>query len=636
VPGVEEALALDPRSGVRRIKRRLIIRVGATERPDHEVARLLGESRGTYCHLLGGWLLGYKSVVVSCMSPKSAFCRVRAFWFVFQPRVGGSLTVTFMRKEGYTAVCSLKVGCLSHIVEVEGVAEKELEEMHPLQSLIVRLKGVSDFARREAPYLVAELTEVREPVGGYVRLAEQDEMGSSEEEESGMESGVDTYSRGSSRRGEEREEAREVAAQVKTEEGETLDDGKETSENPRKRKKSNSILDHKRLKAQASGEDSENNAAAGESEVENNNMSPARMSHLLPLQPQPLVPSKDTVVSKTPGRSTKKEPVPPCIHKKVKKFNGTNTTYYYHACDDYNHEDMRQVRAWMAENPEHTPSATLQTPNKGLQTPSKSLQTPSKGLQTPSKGFHSLPSCMERVKVEQRFIIRHLCDKLVFDSISKARTWLKENPGHKPCPTLWFKDNADAVEDEDAEVGEGQEDSDADEDEVADTAEVTESKKVETTVEDLAKEKAFKSGAKESVDEKDGKTGVDQEQEGFDADSEEVDTDAEGKPKKKKLKTKKAAGGKVVKSRANASGDDTDSSRTKSFILTQRNAPPCIKRKDRRKEGKRTTGFLHTCDSHFFPTWTEAKEWLEQNEDHLSFSTSMGLSGKEVQAGKRN
>ena len=32
---------------------------------------------------------------------------------------------------------------------------------------------MSDFARREAPYLVAELTEVREPVGGYVRLAEQ-------------------------------------------------------------------------------------------------------------------------------------------------------------------------------------------------------------------------------------------------------------------------------------------------------------------------------------------------------------------------------------------------------------------------------------------------------------------------------
>ena len=36
-----------------------------------------------------------------------------------------------------------------------------------------RLKGVSDFARKEAPCLVAELTEVREPVGGYVRLAEQ-------------------------------------------------------------------------------------------------------------------------------------------------------------------------------------------------------------------------------------------------------------------------------------------------------------------------------------------------------------------------------------------------------------------------------------------------------------------------------
>ena len=37
----------------------------------------------------------------------------------------------------------------------------------------LRLKGVSDFARREAPCLVAELTEVREPVGGYVRMAEQ-------------------------------------------------------------------------------------------------------------------------------------------------------------------------------------------------------------------------------------------------------------------------------------------------------------------------------------------------------------------------------------------------------------------------------------------------------------------------------
>ena len=37
----------------------------------------------------------------------------------------------------------------------------------------LRLKGVSDFGRQEAPYLLAELTEVREPVGGYVRLAEE-------------------------------------------------------------------------------------------------------------------------------------------------------------------------------------------------------------------------------------------------------------------------------------------------------------------------------------------------------------------------------------------------------------------------------------------------------------------------------
>ena len=80
MPGVEEALALDPRSGVRRIKRRIVVRlveicslffickadlyqffrVGATERPDHEVARLLGETRGTYFPVLGGWLVSFE------------------------------------------------------------------------------------------------------------------------------------------------------------------------------------------------------------------------------------------------------------------------------------------------------------------------------------------------------------------------------------------------------------------------------------------------------------------------------------------------------------------------------------------------------------------------------------------------
>merc|ERR1719397_1685703 len=84
-----------------------------------------------------------------------------------------------------------------------------------------------------------------------------------------------------------------------------------------------------------------------------------------------------------------------------------------------------------------------------------------------------------------------------------------------------------------------------------------------------------------------------------------------------------------MKSRANASGDDTDSSRTRSSILTQKNAPPCIKRKEKKEGDRRLSGFLHTCDSHWFPSWTKARLWLEQNEDHLSFSTSMGISGKE-------
>jgi len=606
VPGVEEALALDPRSGVRRIKSRLIIRVGSTDRPDHEVARLLGETRGTYCHLLGGWLLGYKSVVVSRMSPNSAFCRVRAFWFVFQPRVGGSLTVTFIRKEGLTAICNLKVGCLSHIVEVEGVAEKELQEMHPLQSLVVRLKGVSDIGRQEAPHLLAELTEVREPVGGYVRLAEQDEMGSSEEEESGMESGVDTYSRSSSRRVEEREEVRESPAKV--EEGETLEENE--AGNSRKRKRSENTLDPKRMKVQGISKmcSNENNAAigAGESEVENNNVLSGKI-HLLPLQPQalnsPKSAEKGAAVSKTPGNKGK-EPIPSCIKKKVKKFNGINTTYYYHACDDYNYEDMRQVRAWLAEHPGHISASSV----------------------TPSKGLQFLPNCMERVKVEKKFIIRHLCDSLVFSSVPKARTWLAENPEHKPCPTLWFKGNTDTGEDEEADEGEDKEVSDADQDEVGGCGEVAGSIKGESIVEGAAKDKIAKlSQAKESGDEKDCKTGVEPEQEGFDADSEEADTDAEANQKKKKPK---AARGKVVKSRGSASGDETDSSRTKACSLTQKNAPPCLKRKEKKEDGKRMTGFLHLCDSHWFSSWAEARTWLEQNEDHISFSTSMGMSGK--------
>ena len=166
-----------------------------------------------------------------------------------------------------------------------------------------------------------------------------------------MESGVDTYSRSSSRRGEEREEVGDVPEELKVEEGETLE-GNEAG-NSRKRKRGGNILDPKRLKVQgiskqSSNGDFENNAAIamGESEVENNNVL-SRKSNLLPLQPQALNSPKSTVkgvtASKTPGSKGNKEPIPSCIKMRVKKFNGTNTTYYYHACDDYNYEDMRQV-----------------------------------------------------------------------------------------------------------------------------------------------------------------------------------------------------------------------------------------------------------------------------------------------------
>ena len=261
----------------------------------------------------------------------------------------------------------------------------------------------------------------------------------------------------------------------------------------------------------------------------------------------------------------------------------------------------------MAEHPEHIPAPSA----------------------TPSKGLQSLPNCMKRVKVEEKYVIRHLCNSAVFDNVPKARTWLTKNPEHKPCPTLWFKDNADAGEDDEADEGEDEGDLEVDEDEVAGADEQVESKKGEKIVEEVAKDKTGTSKAKESLDEKNCKEGIDQEQEGFDADSEEADTDVEGNQKKKKLKAKKAVGGKIVKSGRTASGDETDSSRIRSNSLTWKNAPPCIKRKEKKEDNKRLTGFLHLCDSHWFPNWTEAKKWLEQNEDHLSFSTTMGSSRKE-------
>merc|ERR1719430_1073348 len=99
---------------------------------------------------------------------------------------------------------------------------------------------------------------------------------------------------------------------------------------------------------------------------------------------------------------------------------------------------------------------------------------------------------MKRVKVEKKFIIHHLCDSASFSSLSKARTWLTENPEHKPCPTLWFKGNTG--EDEEADEGGDQEDSGG-EDKVAGTDEGIESVKVEKTVEDedVAKDKTEKS-----------------------------------------------------------------------------------------------------------------------------------------------
>ena len=205
-------------------------------------------------------------------------------------------------------------------------------------------------------------------------------MGSSEEEESGMESGVDTYSRSSSRRETREDFLRALqggdVANVRVEErvvqDEHIKDGKNSKEeeagskeeeagSKRKRRESSSDTKRRRLcenpRQLDSKADSENNMTAdcracqvesSDQTTENSSsakvMTPLKESHLLALNAQVLISPKPNKVPKTP--SNRKEPIPNCIQKKLKRFRGSITTYYYHSCDDFNYEDMKQVNIY--------------------------------------------------------------------------------------------------------------------------------------------------------------------------------------------------------------------------------------------------------------------------------------------------
>ena len=197
-------------------------------------------------------------------------------------------------------------------------------------------------------------------------------MGSSEEEESGMESGVDTYSRSSSRRETREDFLRALqggdVANVRGEERVVQDEhikdgeGSKEEETGSKRKRRESSSDSKRQRVCEnprqldSKADSENNMRADgrACQVENSDqmtenssdqvLTPLKKSHLLALNAQVLISPKPNKVPKTPSKS--KVPIPNCIQKKTKKFKGSNTTYYYHSCDDFNYEDMKQVNIY--------------------------------------------------------------------------------------------------------------------------------------------------------------------------------------------------------------------------------------------------------------------------------------------------
>ena len=178
-------------------------------------------------------------------------------------------------------------------------------------------------------------------------------MGSSEEEESGMESGVDTYSRSSSRR-ETREDflralqggdVANVRGGEMVVQDEHIKDGEKSKEeevgSKRKRRESSSDPKRRRVcenpRQLGSKADSENNMTADgrACQVENSDqtaenfsakvLTPLKTSHLLALNAQVSISPKPNKVPKTPSKS--KEPIPNCIQKKMKKFKGSYTTF---------------------------------------------------------------------------------------------------------------------------------------------------------------------------------------------------------------------------------------------------------------------------------------------------------------------
>ena len=145
---------------------------------------------------------------------------------------------------------------------------------------------------------------------------------------------------------------------------EHIKDGEKSKEeevgSKRKRRESSSDPKRRRVcenpRQLGSKADSENNMTADgrACQVENSDqttenssakvLTPLKESRVLALNAQVLISPKPNKVPKTPSKS--KEPIPNCIQKKMKKFKGSYTTYYYHSCDDFNYEDMKQVNIY--------------------------------------------------------------------------------------------------------------------------------------------------------------------------------------------------------------------------------------------------------------------------------------------------
>ena len=149
-------------AGVKVVRTSLLLRLSEGE----DVEQLLEEMKGSYSKKLKGWLLDYRSLIVSTFGSSDYWVEVQGDFAVYKPLPGLQISTTFMRVEDGQALCGvlvrviyirlltnfikmnqtlsleitqyLKAGECGWEVYVEGMSEDELEGLEHGQDVVVR------------------------------------------------------------------------------------------------------------------------------------------------------------------------------------------------------------------------------------------------------------------------------------------------------------------------------------------------------------------------------------------------------------------------------------------------------------------------------------------------------------------